>query len=47
MATYYIGQIVLFAADYVPEGFLPCDGQQLQIQDNLELYSLLGQVYGG
>lgn len=47
MATYYIGQIVLFAADYAPDNFLPCDGRQVKIQDSPELYSLLGELYGG
>lgn len=47
MATYYLGQIVLFAGSYAPDGFLPCDGRQLAIAQYDALFSLIGIAYGG
>jgi len=43
----YLGEIRAFAGDTVPQGWLPCNGQELQIRDNTALYSLLGPMYGG
>lgn len=43
----FLGEIRLFSWDWAPEGWLPCDGRQLQIQNNVALYSLLGTIYGG
>jgi len=42
-----IGHILLFAGNFAPEGWLPCDGRLLQIRDNPELYSIIGSTYGG
>lgn len=47
MAYPYIGEIQLFAIDFAPKGWLPCDGRILQIHDNAALYSLLGTSFGG
>ncbi|MGV3661373.1 MAG: phage tail protein [Prosthecobacter sp.] len=41
-----VGEIILFAGPYTPEGFLPCDGRSLSIQDNQALYSVIGGTYG-
>lgn len=43
----YIGEIALFAAAVVPQGWAPCDGQVLPISQNEALFSLLGFAYGG
>jgi microcystin-dependent protein len=43
----YIGSVALFAFNYVPEGWLPCDGRLLPAQTYPALYSLLGNEYGG
>ncbi len=43
----YIGQIMLFAFDYAPEGWAICDGSLLTITGNDALYSLIGTTYGG
>jgi microcystin-dependent protein len=37
----------LFAGSYAPQGWLPCEGQLLAINDYQELYQLLGNTYGG
>lgn len=43
----YTGQIILFAGDYAPEGWVPCDGRILSIQAYQALYSLISITYGG
>lgn len=47
MSEAYVGEIRMFAGNYAPEGWLPCDGRTLPIADNEVLYSLLGTTYGG
>lgn len=39
--------IKLFAGNFAPQGYLPCDGRLLPISQYSALYSLLGNVYGG
>lgn len=43
----FIGEIMLFAGNYTPAGYLPCDGRLLQIAQYTALYSLLGTQFGG
>jgi len=43
----YLGEIRLFATDFVPRGWLPCEGQTVAINQNPALYSILGTQYGG
>lgn len=43
----YMGQIILFAGNYAPQQWLPCDGRLLPINDYQALYSLIGVKYGG
>lgn len=43
----YIGQISLVGFNFVPVGYLPCDGSLLPISQYDALYSLLGTTYGG
>lgn len=47
MSEPFLGEIRLFANGYAPRGWLFCEGQILQINQNQALYSLLGSVYGG
>lgn len=42
-----LGQIILWPLNWVPDGWMACEGQELQIQQNAALYSLLGTTYGG
>ncbi len=42
-----LGQIQLFAFGFAPEGWLPCNGQVLQIMQYQAVFSLLGTTYGG
>lgn len=47
MSEYYLGDILLFGADWPPSKFARCEGQLLPIAGNQALYSLLGTTYGG
>ncbi|WCM87656.1 phage tail protein [Acidovorax sp. NCPPB 3576] len=42
-----LGQIILWAVPWVPQGWALCDGTLLSINQNQALYSLLGTRYGG
>lgn len=44
---FYLGQIILFAGNFVPRGWMLCNGQLLPIAQNTALFSLLGTTYGG
>ncbi len=43
----FIGTIRLMPYNYTPYGWLPCEGQILQIQQNSALFSLIGNKFGG
>jgi microcystin-dependent protein len=43
----FIGQVVPFAGNFVPAGFLQAAGQILQIADHETLFQLIGTIYGG
>lgn len=47
MSEAYVGEIRMFAGDYAPENWAPCDGRTLQISEYEALYSLLSTTYGG
>jgi microcystin-dependent protein len=43
----YIGTVELFAFNFAPKGWERCEGQLLSIADNQQLFSLIGNTYGG
>lgn len=43
----YLGEIRLFALNFMPTGWAECNGQILSIVQNQALFSLLGTNYGG
>jgi hypothetical protein len=45
--SFFIGQIIPFAGNFIPADMLQCNGQLLAIQQYTALYSLLGTTYGG
>lgn len=47
MTDAYIGEIRLFSMGYVPQGWLPCDGRSMVVNNNQALFSLLGYNFGG
>jgi len=44
---HFIGEIVMFAGSYEPHCWVECDGRRLMKDDNVALYSVLGNTYGG
>lgn len=47
MGQPFIGQILAVGFNFVPSGWLPCDGSQQSISEYETLYALLGTTYGG
>lgn len=47
MAQPYLGQIIMFAGNFAPNGWALCNGQLLPISQNAALFSILGTTYGG
>ena len=43
----FVGEITLFAFGRTPQGWMPCNGQVLNIAQYAALASLLGATYGG
>lgn len=43
----FVGEIRAVGFSYVPQGWLPCYGQLLDIRTYAPLYALLGTIYGG
>ena len=43
----YIGEIRPFAFGIVPRGWHICDGSLIPVQENMTLYALIGNTYGG
>ena len=43
----YSGEIRMFSFGYSPKYWMPCEGQLLNIQQYLALFSLIGTSYGG
>lgn len=42
----FLGEIRLFPYTYIPEGWLPCDGRLIDIQQYNPLYAIIGNTYG-
>jgi len=40
-------EIALFAFDVIPENWMHCDGRTMAINDNIILFSVLGNNFGG
>ena len=47
VANGYVGEIVLVASKEIPGGWIPCEGQELQISLYTPLFSILGTNFGG
>src|SRR5262249_31332675 len=43
----YLGQIIGVAFNWVPKGWMACDGSVLQAKDYQELFTLLASTFGG
>jgi microcystin-dependent protein len=47
MSQPFIGTIMMFAGNFAPRNWLPCEGQLLPISQYTALFSILGTTYGG
>lgn len=47
MGEFFVGAIVLFPYMFIPVNMLECDGKEYMIAQYQELFSLLGNMYGG
>jgi hypothetical protein len=43
----YLGEVKFLPSKWCPEGFTEANGQYLPVKENVELFSLLGTLYGG
>lgn len=43
----FIGEVRMFAGNFAPLGWSPCDGRLIPISDNDALFTLIGTTYGG
>ena len=43
----FLGEIMLFAGNFAPKGWMACAGQSLPIAQYSALYAILGTMYGG
>jgi len=43
----FLGEVIYVAFNFVPNGFLQCNGALLPINQNQALFSLLGTTWGG
>lgn len=47
MSSPFLGEIRVVGFNFAPAGWATCDGQQMSIQQNTALFSLLGVNFGG
>jgi microcystin-dependent protein len=47
MGTPFLGEIKMISWNFAPKGWAFCNGQQLPINQNQALFSILGTTYGG
>lgn len=47
MLEAFMGEIILFAGNYAPPGWMFCNGQLLLIEEYSALFSIIGTTYGG
>jgi microcystin-dependent protein len=47
MSSPFVGQIMVFAGNFAPEGWAICDGRLLSAAENQALFNVIGTTYGG
>src|SRR4030095_1835981 len=47
MLNPFIGEVVLYAFNFAPQGWAPCAGQLMPISQDTALMSLIGNNFGG
>ena len=43
----FVGEIKLFASNFAPQGWALCNGETVLISEYVELFSVIGNTYGG
>lgn len=43
----FLGEVKMFAGNFVPRGWALCQGQLMAISSNTALFSIIGTIYGG
>jgi microcystin-dependent protein len=43
----YLGEIAIFPFNFAPENWMLCEGQKLPIQENVALFSVIKDSFGG
>ncbi|MDY0780098.1 phage tail protein [Tenacibaculum sp. IB213877] len=43
----FIGEVKMFAGNFVPRGWAFCEGQLMSIDQNHALFAVIGNIYGG
>ena len=43
----YVGTVKLFAGSCPPDGWMICDGRILKVRDYVDLFTIIGNTYGG
>lgn len=44
---YYLGEIIIWSASWLPQGFMWCNGALLQVSQYQALFAIIGTTYGG
>ncbi|HEX3672758.1 MAG TPA: tail fiber protein [Rhizomicrobium sp.] len=44
---FYVGQLMMFAGNFAPAGWMACQGQLIPISEYETLFNLIGTTYGG
>src|SRR5215213_7191557 len=47
MGNPFVGDIRIFAGNFAPAGWAPCDGRLLPISEYETLFNLIGTIHGG
>ncbi len=47
MGDWFLGEIRAFSMAWAPDGWALCNGAQMNIQQNVALYALIGTAFGG
>jgi microcystin-dependent protein len=47
MINPFVGEIVLYAFSSAPQGWAPCEGQLIPANQNVPLFSVIGNIFGG
>jgi microcystin-dependent protein len=47
MSSPFVGQIMIFAGSFAPQGWAICVGRSLSVEENQQLFNAIRTTYGG